>query len=164
MKLAKGTAPTSDIPTLPQVGALPIQFENGELLILLLTSRETKRWIIPKGWPMKGKKNWAAAAQEAREEAGLVGTMYKKPLGSFVYFKRQTDHFDLCRVEVYALSVEKRLDAYREKSQREARWVSLEDASMLVEEPGLLELFRNLDVEFLRKHTLKKRKHPLFGL
>ena len=104
---------------------------------MLLTSRGTKRWVIPKGWPMRGKKNWAAAAQEAKEEAGIIGKTYKKPVGEFLYFKRRAAHFDLCRVEVYVLNVEKRLDSYREKGQREARWFALEDAPDHVQEPGL---------------------------
>jgi 8-oxo-dGTP pyrophosphatase MutT (NUDIX family) len=72
-----------------QVGALPIRFVDGKPEVLLVTSRESKRWVIPKGWPMKGKKNWAAAAQEAKEEAGVVGRTQKKPVGEFVYPKRR---------------------------------------------------------------------------
>ena len=83
------TSATNDFPALLQVGALPVRFEKGETEILLLASRETKRWVIPKGWPMKGIKNWAAAAQEAREEAGIIGKARKKPIGSFLYFKRR---------------------------------------------------------------------------
>ena len=65
MEPVEQTSATNDFPALLQVGALPVRFENGKTQILLLTSRETKRWVIPKGWPMKGIKNWAAAAQEA---------------------------------------------------------------------------------------------------
>jgi 8-oxo-dGTP pyrophosphatase MutT (NUDIX family) len=71
--------------------------------------------VIPKGWPMKGIRNWAAAAQEAKEEAGIIGKARKKPIGSFLYFKRRLVHFDLCRVEVYVLDYENKLDNYREK-------------------------------------------------
>ena len=80
-----------------QVAALPIRVdENGKLLTLLVTSRETKRWVLPKGWPMKGRKRWQAAAQEALEEAGIVGRPRKKRAGKYTYFKRQSDHFDIC--------------------------------------------------------------------
>ena len=66
-----------------------------------MTSRETRRWVVPKGWPMKGRKPWEAAAQEALEEARIVGRPRKKPAGTYTYFKRQGDHFDVCRVDVF---------------------------------------------------------------
>src|SRR3954471_18775087 len=110
MKPASHSSAVSELPALTQVGALPIRFEDGRARVLLLTSRETKRWVIPKGWPMKGRKNWAAAAQEAKEEAGIIGRIDKKPIGSFLYFKRRAAHFDLCRVDVYTLHYDKRLD------------------------------------------------------
>src|SRR3978361_1985023 len=100
---------SSSVPALLQVGALPIRFEDGRAQVLLLTSRETKRWVIPKGWPMTGGKQWAAGAQGAKEEAGIVGRIDKKPIGSFLYFKRRAAHFDLCRVDVYTLHYDKRL-------------------------------------------------------
>ena len=139
-----------------QVAALPILFNVGSPKVLLVTSRETKRWVIPKGWPMKGKKNWAAAAQEAKEEAGIIGKTYKTPIGEFSYFKRRVAHFDLCRVEVYLLSFEKRLDVYREKGQREARWFELEDAAVAVEEPGLAAILRNFDFSPFYKRPRKR--------
>jgi 8-oxo-dGTP pyrophosphatase MutT (NUDIX family) len=148
---------TSSVPALLQVGALPLRFEDGRAQVLLLTSRETKRWIIPKGWPMKGRKNWAAAAQEAKEEAGIVGRTDKKPIGSFLYFKRRAAHFDLCRVDVFVLSFDKRLDEYKEKGQREARWFPIEEAAELVEEPGLAALLRNLDIVRFAKPRRAKR-------
>jgi 8-oxo-dGTP pyrophosphatase MutT (NUDIX family) len=136
-------------PALTQVGALPIRFEEGEPLVLLLTSRESKRWVIPKGWPMKGKKNWAAAAQEAKEEAGILGRTSKKPIGYFNYSKRRAAHFDPIRVEVYLMQYEKKLDVYREKGQRDMRWVSFDEAARLVEEPGLADLLLELDATML---------------
>jgi 8-oxo-dGTP pyrophosphatase MutT (NUDIX family) len=148
--------PSTPLPALRQVGALPVRFEEGKPQVMLLTSRGTKRWVIPKGWPMRGKKNWAAAAQEAKEEAGIIGKTYKKPVGEFLYFKRRAAHFDLCSVEVYVLNVEKRLDSYREKGQREARWFALEDATDRVQEPGLTALLRDLDLTRFHKPTKKK--------
>ena len=139
-----------------QVAALPIRFAEGELQVLLITSRGTRRWVIPKGWPMKGKKNWAAAAQEAKEEAGLLGKTYKRPVGEFLYFKARAAHFDLCRVEVYVLGYEKRLDVYREKGQREARWFTLEEAAQAVEEPGLAALLSQVDFSPFHKRAKKK--------
>jgi 8-oxo-dGTP pyrophosphatase MutT (NUDIX family) len=145
----------SELAALRQVAALPVRVAEGQPEVLLLTSRETKRWVIPKGWPMKGKKNWAAAAQEAKEEAGVIGRTEKKPVGNFLYFKRRAAHYDLVQVEVYVLHYEKRLAVYKEKGQREARWFPLEDAADQVEEPGLTALLRDLDVGRL---TGKKRK------
>lgn len=143
-----------------QIAALPIRFENGKPEVMLVTSRETKRWVIPKGWPMKGKKNWAAAAQEAREEAGVIGKTLKRPVGEFHYFKRRAAHYDLCRVEVYLLGCEKRLETYREKGQREARWFPLEEAVEAVEEPGLMALLHDVDFNRLQKPTKKRSALP----
>ena len=116
---------------------------------MLLTSRETKRWVIPKGWPMKGKSKWRAAALEALEEAGIVGRVRKKPVGSFLYFKRQRAHFDLCRVEVFILDYERQVGSYREKGQREIRWFPLGEAAELVDDPGLAALINGLTAKTL---------------
>jgi len=155
-KPAPPTSP-SEIPALSQVGALVLRVRSGEPEVLLLTSRETKRWVIPKGWPMKGRKNWASAAQEAREEAGVVGKTTKTPVGEFLYFKRRAAHFDLCRVEVYALTVEKLLRHFREKGQREARWFDLEEAAVRVQEPGLAALLGGLDWRAFAKPKPKRK-------
>ena len=142
---------------LVQVAALPIRFaDDGSAQTLLLTSRETKRWIIPKGWPMKGRKPWEAAAREALEEAGVVGRPRKKPIGSYVYFKRQAAHFDVCRVDVYVLAFAKQLKTWREIGQREAKWFGLEEAAALVEEPGLVALLRQLAAKGPGKVKTKK--------
>ena len=70
-----------------QFAALPFQYgEDGRLRVMLLTSRETRRWVIPKGWPIHGRKPSEVAAQEAFEEAGLLGTIVgKRPIGSYHY-------------------------------------------------------------------------------
>jgi 8-oxo-dGTP pyrophosphatase MutT (NUDIX family) len=130
---------------LAQVGCLPLMVaEDGTTRVLLVTSRETKRWVIPKGWPMKGRKPFEAAAQEALEEAGIVGQMSKKPVGSYRYFKRREPHFGLCEVQVYRLAVQKQLEVWPEKEQRERRWFVLVEAAGLVEEPGLAALLIGL--------------------
>jgi 8-oxo-dGTP pyrophosphatase MutT (NUDIX family) len=128
-----------------QVAALPIRREKrGEVRVLLITSRETKRWIIPKGWPMKGRTNAQAAAQEALEEAGLEGRVQKEPFGKYLYWKRGEANFELCEVLVYLLDVKRQRETWREKGQREARWFSVEDAAELVEEPGLTAVIASL--------------------
>jgi 8-oxo-dGTP pyrophosphatase MutT (NUDIX family) len=128
-----------------QVAALPIRRdETGEVRVLLITSRETRRWIIPKGWPMKGRTNAEAAAQEALEEAGIEGRVQKEPFGKYLYWKRGEAKFELCEVLVYLLEVKRQLETWREKGQREARWFSIEDAADLVEEPGLTAVVASL--------------------
>jgi 8-oxo-dGTP pyrophosphatase MutT (NUDIX family) len=117
------------------------------VLVLLITSRETRRWIVPKGWPMKGLRDCDAAAREALEEAGVLGRVRKQPLGSYSYWKRQTGHFELCEVSVYLLEVESQLETWREKGQRELRWFTPEEAADRVDEPGLSTLIRSLQVE-----------------
>jgi 8-oxo-dGTP pyrophosphatase MutT (NUDIX family) len=129
---------------LSQVAALPFRIKNGRVEVLLVTSRETKRWLIPKGWPIKGKKPHKAAALEAREEAGVKGEVDDKPLGHYKYWKRRAAHFDLCRVNVYPLEVSKQLRSWREKGQRDAQWFEVEEAAHQVLEPALAELIRSL--------------------
>jgi 8-oxo-dGTP pyrophosphatase MutT (NUDIX family) len=128
-----------------QVAALPIMIaEDGGGRVLLVTSRETKRWIIPKGWPMKGLKPWEAAAREALEEAGLVGQVNKRPFGRYSYFKRREAHFDLCHVDVYLLIIDKQRKKWRERAQRQTRWFTFEEAATLVDEQGLVAILLNL--------------------
>jgi len=128
-----------------QVAALPVTVgDDGIGRVLLLTSRETKRWIIPKGWPMKGRKPWEAAAQEALEEAGLIGQVSKKPLGQYTYFKRRTAHFDLCHVDVFLLTIDGQRKKWREQGQRRAEWFTFEEAATLVDEVGLVAIMQSL--------------------
>ncbi len=155
-------SPSADNTERPQVGALPIRWdEDGQPQILLLTSRETRRWIIPKGWPMKGRTPWEAAAQEALEEAGVVGRAHKKAIGSYVYFKRQKTHFELCRVDVYVLIFAKQLKTWREIGQRETKWFSLREAAEHVEEQGLVAIIRALQADGLGEIKGEKAAGPL---
>jgi 8-oxo-dGTP pyrophosphatase MutT (NUDIX family) len=131
-----------------QIAALPLRrAPSGEQEILLVTTRTTRRWVVPKGWRMKGKKGYEAAALEAREEAGIVGKVRKKPLGRFLYWKRMEDHFMLCKVTLYLLKAERRLENWLENSQRRSHWFSLQDAADIVEEPGLKAAIRALKLD-----------------
>jgi 8-oxo-dGTP pyrophosphatase MutT (NUDIX family) len=135
---ARAEVKKSDAGGLRQVAAVPLRFgERGSPEVLLVTSRETQRWVIPKGWPMRGLTPQEAAAQEAFEEAGVTGKVGKKPIGSYEYFKRRAITFDLCRVEVFILAVEKQARTWPEQHQRRANWFELEEAATLVDEPGL---------------------------
>ena len=88
-----------------QYGVLPYR-EEGGLEVLLVTSRETKRWIIPKGWPMKDRTAPQAAAQEALEEAGVVGVAEETALGTYRYWKKLKDGSSIqCEVSVFPMKV-----------------------------------------------------------
>ena len=89
-----------------QYGALPYRFTPGAALeILLVTSRESKRWIIPKGWPIKGLRPAKSAAREAFEEAGVSGRIGMKSIGLFTYDKILDDGCIGCEVQVFPLLV-----------------------------------------------------------
>lgn len=137
---------TRDVELLAQVAALPVKGKPGNYRVLLVTSRETQRWIIPKGWPMKGRKDHQAAAREAAEEAGVTGRIHKHPMGVYTYDKRLSDGVEPVRVMVYLLEVEKETDKWPEKDQRKREWVSTAEAATRVEEDGLTEIIRQLDV------------------
>ena len=109
-----------------------------------MTSRDTGRWVIPKGWPMKNKKPHKAAAQEAVEEAGVKGSVSNTPIGRYVYWKRRTRDFVLCEVNVYPLRVLKQLKTWPEQGQRQLRWFTPDEAAHQIEEPDLAELIREL--------------------
>ncbi len=118
--------------------------------VLLITSRETQRWVIPKGWPMPGLADSAAAAVEAREEAGVTGKVRAKPLGSYLYWKRREAHFDLVEVMVYRLDVTRQLTDWRERGERVARWMPLADAAEAVQEPGLQAILAALQARLAK--------------
>ena len=138
------TLPPAAPYALRQVAAVPLRSTDAGLEVLLITSRETHRWVIPKGWPMRKKADPDAAATEALEEAGLRGVIHPEPIGAFSYFKRRGEHFDLVDVAVYRLDVTEQADQWPEKDQREQRWCSLTAAAALVQEPGLQALFLEL--------------------
>ncbi|WP_291654440.1 NUDIX hydrolase [Bosea sp. (in: a-proteobacteria)] len=131
-----------------QIAAMPIRLAaDGSIEILLVTSRTTRRWIVPKGWPIKGLKDRDAAAREAYEEAGVVGRVSEKPAGRYTYWKRMNDHFVLCEVKLYLLEVEQQLDSWAEQHQRDLHWFTLADAADIVDEPELSTAIRKLDME-----------------
>lgn len=114
------------------------------LEVLLITSRETRRWVLPKGWPIKGKPPHEAAAQEAREEAGVRGAIAKQPIGSYRYVKFLKDGAGVdCVVSVYPLTVARQRKRWPEQNQRAARWFSPEEAATAVAEPELRSLILN---------------------
>jgi 8-oxo-dGTP pyrophosphatase MutT (NUDIX family) len=130
-------------PARRQLAALPYRWAAGGMEIALVTSRETGRWVAPKGWPMAGRTFWEAAAQEAREEAGLVGEIEQSPIGTYSYLKRRPGGRDVhCAVDVYPLQVAREEDDWPERRERQRRWFSAAEAADAVDEPELKALIR----------------------
>ncbi len=124
-----------------QVAALPWRGEREALRVLLVSSRETRRWVIPKGWPMKGRSDPEAAAQEAYEEAGLRGIVATGPLGDYGYLKRlKNGQAREVRVDVYAFEVTAQLESWPEQGQRTLEWMTPVEAALAVQEPELRDL------------------------
>lgn len=124
---------------------------DGSLSILLVTTRQTRRWVIPKGWPWPDRADHVAAAEEAREEAGVLGSVHAGSIGSYTYFKSLPAGPIAVRVYVYALEVSEELASWPEKDQRERAWFELPDAIGKVDEPELRELLRQAD----ERHSLQ---------
>ncbi|AZO21769.1 NUDIX hydrolase [Mesorhizobium sp. M1E.F.Ca.ET.045.02.1.1] len=130
-----------------QVAAIPFRLsEGGNLEILLVTSRTTRRFIVPKGWPMKGKSGRKAAAIEAQEEAGVLGKALKQPAGTYSYWKRMASRFVRVDVVVYLLEVAEEMADWREAANRQRAWLPVADAALLIDEPELSTLLRGLTV------------------
>ncbi len=119
--------------------------ETGED-VLLITSRETKRWVIPKGWPIDGLDGAETALQEAWEEAGVRATSFDKtPIGHFTYDKILKDGTSQAvRTNVYRIPVTELSDQYPEAHERQRCWVSPKVAAERVNEPELRDLLLHL--------------------
>lgn len=129
-----------------QIAALPLHMEKtGKLRVLMVTSRDSGRWVMPKGWTMDGKKPWEAAKIEALEEAGAVGYVSDDPVGVYHYDKRLGAKRKVrCRVTVYPMMVEKLKRRWKERKERKRHWFSLKKAAKLVDEKELSLLLREL--------------------
>jgi 8-oxo-dGTP pyrophosphatase MutT (NUDIX family) len=141
-----------------QYGALPVLLDSdGRLRVMLVTSRETARWIIPKGWPLSKVPARKVAEREALEEAGLVGKIIsRKAIGSYHYQKQLASGASVsCEVKVFLLGVKRQLETWPEKGQRKTRWFDPEAAASLVQEPALADILRSLGNE------LHGRRSPL---
>lgn len=134
------------IPTLHQAGVLAFRVVDRELKVLLLTSRGTGRWIIPKGNIDDGITPAKTAEQEAYEEAGIKGMVISPiPLGFYTYLKKLNSGKSLtATVEVYIFRVTERLKKWPEKGERKLSWVSMKEAIGLIEEPGVVPLLHKL--------------------
>jgi 8-oxo-dGTP pyrophosphatase MutT (NUDIX family) len=141
-----------------QYGALCYrQSSKGDgVQVLLITSRGTGRWVIPKGWPIKKKKPHEAAEIEAFEEAGVLGRAMRKPVGRYTYLKWLEDgNLAPCMVEVFQIEITGLAIEYKERGQRELAWLSPHEAARRVREVEL----KSLLVDF-RPKTLREKRSP----
>jgi 8-oxo-dGTP pyrophosphatase MutT (NUDIX family) len=124
-----------------QYAALPYRRSDEGIRILLVTSLETKRWIMPKGWPEVGRAAHEMAAAEAFEEGGVEGHVATEPIGSFDYSKRRKRGEPVpCRVEVFPLEVTAERESWPEQGRRERRWFTPEEAAATISDAGAGEL------------------------
>lgn len=129
-----------------QVAAMCFREEDAQKKVLLVTSRGTRRWVLPKGWPIDGKDAGESAMQEAWEEAGVKeGEIADEALGTYDYDKELKGGLPV-RVEtvVFPVKVDRLSDSYPEADERTRKWVTPQAAANMVHEPELQDLLRQL--------------------
>ncbi len=128
-----------------QVAALPLRrTPEGLVEVLLVTSRDTGRWIIPKGWPSKRLSDGMAAAREAWQEAGVKGKIASEAIGSYRYVKAELG-FQAIDVSVFVLEVTEEHQSWREMHQRRREWFKVTEAAAQICEPELAGLIEKLN-------------------
>lgn len=129
---------------LTQYGVIPLRrAADGGLEVLLITSRETRRWVVPRGNPISGKSPAESAAQEAYEEAGIIGPVESKAIGHYSYKKRRRFGLSVpAVVHLFRMRVAEERDDWPEKGERERRWFAAEEAAAAVHEDELARLIR----------------------
>ncbi len=130
------------VPPYVQVAALPWRLgRDGGHEVMLVTSRGTGRWVLPKGWPERSEPLHEAAAREAAEEAGVAGPVKPEEIGRFYYGKVLSSGIHRrCEVRVFPLLVESIADKWPERKQRQRHWFAPEEAARLVDEAELRDL------------------------
>lgn len=129
------------MPCRVQVAALPWRERAGKIEVMLITSRDTGRWVLPKGWPESGEQLYELAAREAAEEAGISGTMSQLDIGRYFYGKVLSSGMERrCEVLVFPMEVDNVASKWPEKQERRREWFSAVRAAELVREPDLGEL------------------------
>lgn len=147
--ISLGDAAKRDVRT--QFAALPFRIVQDKVQVMLVTSRGTKRWILPKGWPMDGLTPAQSAAEEAFEEAGVRGKPYDVCLGVYSYNKMIDGGPDLpCLAMVFPLKVKRVFSDYPEKNQRRRKWLPLKRAAEKISEPELRAILKNFDPRLLK--------------
>ena len=123
----------------PQYAALCYRVVKGKPQVLLITSRGTKRWIVPKGWPMDHCGAGACAAQEAWEEAGVEGDIDHEPIGSY-WLPVTEERPAPIEVKLYPLRVARQREDWKERGQRYRHWAVLPEAKRLITHEGLADV------------------------
>lgn len=142
--ISLGSAQKSDVRT--QFAALCYRQDKGRTRILLITSRRSGRWIIPRGWPIDGMTPAECALTEAWEEAGVTGQVHARCLGLFSYRKTLEPEVGLpCVAMVYPVLVSALAEDFPEAGQRKRKWCSPRKASARVAEPELAAIIRDFD-------------------
>jgi 8-oxo-dGTP pyrophosphatase MutT (NUDIX family) len=137
-----------------QYAALPWRHADGRVEILLVTTRNTRRWIVPKGGPLAGRTPSESAAQEAFEEAGVLGKVEADAFGTFRYNKRRkSGEVIACKVQVFAMEVERQRRSWAEKAMRETCWCTPEEAVARVSDVGLRRLIAKFAKSSARRQT-----------
>lgn len=131
---------SAGLPASRQYGALPYTLVNGQVVVLLITSRGTGRWIFPKGGAMEGLTPAQVAAVEAREEAGVEGTVADRPIGTYRTTKGSGLRKSLVEVDLYPLKVDRQLDKWKEKGERYRHWVIPNEAKRLLADREMSDL------------------------
>jgi len=139
-----------------QYGVIPLRFgRDGRLQVLLLTSRGTGRWVIPKGWPMRKRTPAGTAEREAYEEAGLKGYLLsRRPVGSYRYLKSDEKFSGAILVRVFLLAVEQQKKEWPESAERRTRWFPIARAAALVQERELAVLLKTVPGLLVRPRAI----------
>ncbi len=134
-----------------QFAALCFRIVKDKPQVLLVTSRGTRRWIVPKGWPIEGKTPAASAAVEAYEEAGVSGKAYDTCLGVFTYNKSVSRGEELpVLAMVFPLKVRHAEQSFPEAGERRRKWFSLKKAAARIAEPELRQIILTFDPRRLK--------------
>lgn len=138
---------------LTQYGVIPVRrAAGGGLEVLLITSRDTGRWVVPRGNPIPGKSPAQSAAQEAWEEAGIVGEVEPEAIGRYSYEKRRRLGIAVpAVVHLFRMTVAEIRQDWPEKGQRERRWFAPEEAARSVHEAELAQLIRSASRDLSQK-------------
>jgi 8-oxo-dGTP pyrophosphatase MutT (NUDIX family) len=140
-----------------QYGAICFRYvgETSKIEVLVISSRDTGRWVVPKGWPMKKKKPHEAAAIEAWEEAGVRGAVHKTAVGRYTYLKFLDDGDVVPTiVDLFQIEVTVQKETFKEKGQRQLAWVEPDEAARRVRELELKSLLVDFKPKGKRKGVL----------
>lgn len=139
-----------------QFAALPYRLRDGDVEILLITTRKKRRWSVPKGWPIKRSTPQQTAAVEAFEEAGVRGAIRARRIGRFKKRRVKKHQSVLCDVQIFPLQVKHQHGHWPEMGQRSRLWVNPRQAAALVKKAGLRRAIKNFEGQQPRSQRLGK--------